>query len=407
MQPNVPGRHLSMYKALRGHASEGRRYSMKTNLFGTAAAVVLGALLLCSSGTAAASQVPEPFQGFDEYSKYALSYESLNALLDAVVLDTGRSDRKKAPRQKQKTGTRLTVKVNRWTVNEGNRFYYEAFVDNEKAQLQLDEIKKGIENATAQVGLKIFSRDEQLAYWLNLYNVTLLNEIVKVYPLRDLEQFLYGRDSILDKKLLVVEGVALSLNDIQYTILKQNYDGNPLVIYGLYQGIIGSPNIRRTAYTGKAVYDELTENAVVFINSNRGTAIKNAKKFRVSSFYERNEAFFPNFEADLTAHLSQYLEGEELAALGTATSLDADISDWTITDLGGSRREVGGSLASNRAAMMGAARSASSGNYGISASSAAGSSSGINADLAKQVQEKKDDEESDEAETETETDDGS
>jgi len=360
---------------------------MKTNLFGVTVAVALGGLLLCSSSLAAASQVPEAFQGSDETSNYAISYENLNTLLDAIVVDIGRSDRSKAPRAQQPTGTRLKVKVNRWTINEGNRFYYEAFVDNETARQQLDEVKKGIENATAQVGLKIFSRNEQLAYWLNLYNVTILNEIVKVYPKNDLEEFLYGKNSILDKKLLVVEGVSLSLNDIQFTILKQNYDGNPLVTYGLYQGIIGSPNIRRNAYTGKTVYDALTENAVVFINSNRGTAIKNAKKFRVSSFYERNEAFYPNFHTDLAAHLSQYLEGNELAALEAASSLKADINDWTITDLGGTRREVGGSLANNSAAMMGSVQGASSSNYGATASSAGGAGS-INTALAKRTQEK-------------------
>lgn len=381
---------------------------MKTNLFGAAAAVVLSGLLLSSSSLAADSQVPEPFQGSDEDSNYAISYENLNVVLDAVVIDIGRSDRAKAPREQQATGTRLKVKVNRWTVNEGNRFYFEAFENNESAKLQLDEVKQGIENATSQVGLKRFSRDEQLAYWLNLYNVTIVNEIVKVYPLGNLEKFLHGKDSILARKLLVVEGVSLSLNDIEYTILKQNYDGNPLVIYGLYEGIIGGPNIRKSAYTGKTVYDALTDNAVIFINSNRGTAIKNAKKFRVSSFYERNEAFFPNFDADLTAHLLQYLEGDELAALQAATTLNTDIDDWTVTDLGGSRREIGGSMANNSAAMMGSVQGGSSGNMGMTASSVP-ASAGVNTAVAKQAQEQhkeeaEDDEEaSDESDSESES----
>ena len=361
---------------------------MRKNLFGAAVAAAFGGLLLCGSSSAATSQVPEPFQGSDETSNYAISYENLNAVLDALVVDIGRSDRKKAPPVKQTTGTRLKAKVNRWTINEGNRFYYEAFTTNETARLQLDEIKKGIENATSQVSLNRFSRDEQLAYWLNLYNVTILNEIVKIYPQEDLENFLYGKDSILDKKLLVVEGVPLSLNDIQYTILKQNYDANPLVIYGLYQGIIGGPNIRKRAYTGKTVYDALTENAVIFINSNRGTTIKDAKKFRVSSFYERNAAFFPNFDADLTAHLSQYLEGDELAALETATALATDIDDWTVTDLGGSRREFGGSMANNSAGMMGAVQGTSAGSSGAAAAASAAAASGsINRALADKVKE--------------------
>jgi hypothetical protein len=36
----------------------------------------------------------------------------------------------------------------------------------------------------------------------------------------------------------------MSLDDIQFTILRQNYDNDPLIIYGLYQGNIGGPNIR-------------------------------------------------------------------------------------------------------------------------------------------------------------------
>jgi hypothetical protein len=57
----------------------------------------------------------------------------------------------------------------------------------------------------------------------------------------------------LPKKLLTVDGVALSLNDIQFNILKHNYANNPLIIYGLYQGVIGGPNIRKSAYTGATV----------------------------------------------------------------------------------------------------------------------------------------------------------
>ena len=128
---------------------------------------------------------------------------------------------------------------------------------------------------------------------------------------------------------------------------------------------------------------------MTFINANRGTAIKSAKKFRVSSFYERNEAFFPNFQADLTAHLSQYLEGNELAALKTATSLKADINDWTVTDLGGSRREIGGSLANNNAAMMGSVQGGSSSNYGMGAQSVGGgSTAGVNTAVAQGVRDK-------------------
>lgn len=354
--------------------------------------IFCGLLAVYEVANATGPEVPEPFQGFDDTSKYTINYDDLTALLGILVADVGRSDRKKAARSDAKTGTRVQAKVNRSTINEGNRFYFETFVGNDAGQQKLNDIQKGLEKTTTEVPLENFSRDEQLAYWLNLYNVTVLNEIVKVYPQRSLEKLLQGKKSILAKKLLTVEGVSLSLNDIQFTILKQNYDNDPLIIYGLYQGIIGGPNIRNSAYTGADVYRALAENAVMFINSNRGTASKSAKKFRVSSFYERNRAYFPNFTSDLTAHLLGYLEGDERTALQVATTLKSDINDWTVTDLGGTRRVIGGSFASSGAALMGAVSGGSSSNYGASASSgvsSSGSARRTNATLLRKAQENK------------------
>ena len=317
-------------------------------------ALLLGIFSLGAFANSLGSPVPDPFQRYDNNSKLTIDYRDLDSLLDAVVLNTGRSDRKKADSIRAQTGTRMKVKVNRATVNEGNRFYFEAFADNPDNQQTLHRIRTRLENIPSVMPLEKFSRDEQLAYWLNLYNTTMLDEIVRVYPTPELENQLVGSDSILSRKTLVISGVPLSLNDIQFNILRQNYDNNPLVIYGLYQGIIGGPNIRKSAYTGKYVYNDLIENALEFVNSNRGTEGKSSRTFRVSSFYERSAEYFPDFDADLTAHLLTYLEGEERAELQKASRIKADINDWTVTDLYGSTRNLGGSLANNSAALDGA-----------------------------------------------------
>ncbi len=198
-----------------------------------------------------------------------------------------------------------------------------------------------------------------MAYWLNLYNVTMLNELVDIFPKKNLKKVLTGKKSILSKKVLTVAGVPLSLNDIQFTILKDNYDNNPLVIYGLYQGIIGGPNIRKRAYTGKDVWRALANNAIEFVNSNRGTygSSKSTSVFQVSSLYDRAGLYFPDFNSDLSAHLTEYLEGDELAMLAKATKLKPNINDWTITSLAGNYREFGGSLATNKAALLDSASS--------------------------------------------------
>ncbi len=309
-------------------------------------------LLAVSQVVFADSAVPEPFRGFDENSKYEIGYEDLTALLKAVVVDVGRSSRKVAEPTRAKTGTMMKSKIKRTTAEEGNRVYFETFKDSEKGRQLLGTIKSSLEQLPAEVPLMYFSRDEQLAYWLNLYNVTLLNELVDIFPKTNLKKVLSGKKSILSKPLLNVAGIPLSLNDIQFTILKNNYD-DPLVIYGLYQGIIGGPNIRRTAFTGKGVWRALKNNAMEFVNSNRGTYSGDKDSvFEVSSYYDRNRSYFPNLNTSLKSHLLEYLEGYERKMLSQASVLKPDINDWTITSLQGSYREFGGSLASNSAALL-------------------------------------------------------
>ncbi len=321
------------------------------------------------------SAVPEPFQGFDEASKFTINYDDLTNILKVAVVDVGRSTREKADPTHAATGTRMKTSVKRSTINEGNRFYYETFAESEDGRKLLIAIQKSLEQVPTEAPLKYFTRDEQLAYWLNLYNVTVLNEIIKEYPQRNLKKLAVGKKSIFSEKILNVAGIPLSLDDIEYTILKNNYNSDPLIIYGLYQGYIGGPNIRKRAYTGSDVWRALKNNANEFINSNRGTYAKDEKTFRVSSLYERNKAFFPSFEDDLSKHLMTYIEGAERSELQSASSIRADIDDWTVTDLGGTYRDFGAAFADSNAALLDSVKSTVPADGGgvIAASAGAGS----------------------------------
>ena len=310
--------------------------------------------LLALTGAANAT-VPEQFQRFDPTSENTINYRVLTQWLKTVVMDIGRSDRMSA-RNLADIGTRISPNISGKTAYEGNRFFFENFVGNEKAQQALKGIRENLERIPSEFPLEYFNRDEQLAYWLNLYNITILNEVVAVYPQRNLRDLLVGEDSILSKKLLTVSGISLSLNDIQFTILKENYDNNPLIIYGLYQGIIGGPSIRPFAFSGASVYRALSNNASEFINSNRGIRRDRSRNNvrKVSSLYERNNAFFPDFNADLHTHLMKYLEGSVREKFKSGETFSPVIDDWTVTDLFGTFPEIRTAVATNPAAFLGA-----------------------------------------------------
>ncbi|MFC1688035.1 DUF547 domain-containing protein [Pseudomonadota bacterium] len=347
---------------------------MMKHIFSTLV-MIAGLALIGSAVAATLTEVPAPFRGFDSTSTYQINYSQLNAMLKMAVVDTGRSTREVADPTRAATGTRMKANVQRSTTNEGNRFYFEMFNGDDEAEQVLRDIRDNLAALPSQAPLQFFNRNEQLAYWLNLYNFTLLNEVVKVYPKRKLNKLLKGKKSILDQKLITVAGVSLSLNDIQHVILKQNYENNPLVMYGLYQGIIGGPNIRKSAYTGVNVQRNLADNAAEFINSNRGTYAQDEKIFRASSLYDRNRGYFPDFQSDLKKHLMAFLQGPEKRKLEFASTIKPDIDDWTVTDLYGSYPQIGGSFAQNKAALLDATKSTTTGEGGVAAAPSVNASS--------------------------------
>ena len=297
------------------------------------------------------NELPKEFQGDTWNSKYEISYDDLSALLNATVLDMGISAKRKLKASKAKTGTRFKNNRKLYTALEANRFYFEAFKDEASKQL-LTKIRKSLEQVPSEIPLSKLKEKEQLAYWLNLYNVTVLEQLTLMYPIKSIEDELVDDDSFLNKKLLTVAGHKISLNYIHHQIILTRFKKNKDVMYGLYQGNIGSPNIRREAYTGETVLKQLESNANEFINSNRGVFQGKKNKLRVSKFYEQNKGLFPNFKDDLTKHLLYYANGSIRRSIENAKSIKTNVEDWTITDVYGTQRNYGGGINNNSAAML-------------------------------------------------------
>ena len=295
------------------------------------------------------------FSGYSPKSKLTINFEPVNILLESNVLDMGPSRRINAKLDKPPIGTRLRNVFPSATHNESNRFTYE-LIKSPKQKSLVNDVKKYLESLPEKNNLNLYSKQEQLAYWLNLYNITLINEIVKRYPIVSLEKILTGPDSLLDKKLVNIGSLQLSLSDIQYGILDKNYSKEPLIIYGLYQGYIGSPNINKKAFSGKNVYKLLKNNATDFVNSNRGTKIDSLNSLEVSSYYARNADYFPNFSNDLKLHLLQFADKTTQEIINKSDKIEPIINNWAIADLFGSKRVFGGGMSTNSAASIGMSR---------------------------------------------------
>lgn len=83
------------------------------------------------------------------------------------------------------------------------------------------------------------------------------------------------------------------------------------------------------AYRTDDMDQTLTANAVAYINSARGVALKGGE-VSVSSIYDWFEADFGGNEAGVLKHLRQYAEGSLRAALQNATDIDGYMYDWSL-----------------------------------------------------------------------------
>ena len=204
--------------------------------------------------------------GDTDRSDYVIDYTDLSMILNGSVLDMGPSTHKPPKHRTVKfTGTRMQIGNFLKTRQEGNRVMMHGFEEPERAYLH--KIRDELLDVPNQLPLSALSRNEQLAYWLNLHNIIVLAEIAEQYPVTNIKPFFDASDlgALVNQKRFSLNGDMISLADIQNHVI--TYWSDPLVIYGFYLGAVGTPNIRTTAYTGTNIYDELRDNAVDFVNS--------------------------------------------------------------------------------------------------------------------------------------------
>lgn len=198
--------------------------------------------------------------------------------------------------------------------------------------------RQDLQDTASQIDIQSLSRNEQLAYWINLHNVAMVEQIANNWPVRQPKDIKVGGVPLDDAKFITVEGVSMSPKDIRTKIVYQHWR-NPMVMYGFWRGDIGGPSIQREAYNADNVGRLLERGARDFVNSLRGTQ-KLGKKLQVSTLYEEAAPFyFNNFEADVRAHIAKFANDEVKEILGETSQLEATIEEPDIADLAGGVRE--------------------------------------------------------------------
>lgn len=195
--------------------------------------------------------------------------------------------------------------------------------DRQKLTRYIDQMEK--------LDIASYNRSVQRAYWINLYNAETLALVLKAYPVDSIKQVdggLFNRGP-WNKKVLKVDGVKLSLNDVEHRILRPIWaDG--MTHYGVNCASISCPSLLPHAYTGATVAQKLRDNARAYINSQQGVSISKQGDVTVSSIYDWYQADFGGDARGVIQHLRRFAKPGLSARLDSIGTIDDYHYDWKL-----------------------------------------------------------------------------
>jgi hypothetical protein len=265
-----------------------------------------------------------------------IDYSIWDEAMKNIVISMGPSLREGAPRPEPSLGTRRQYGHSSRYRLEGTRVTF-SFLDR-PIIASFTEYRQDLENTANIVDIQALSRNEQLAYWINLHNVAIVEQIALAWPVRQPRELKVGGVPLDEARFITVDGVKLSPRDIREQIVYR-YWKDPVVIYGFWRGEIGGPSLQREAFNADNVSRLLKRGAIDFVNSLRGSQ-ELGGRLQVSELYrETAPFFFPDFERDVRAHLTRYADEETSALLAKTRGVEPVVSEYDIADLEGGARE--------------------------------------------------------------------
>ncbi|MDF1748420.1 MAG: DUF547 domain-containing protein [Alphaproteobacteria bacterium] len=176
------------------------------------------------------------------------------------------------------------------------------------------------------------NRNQQFAYWVNLYNAQTMRTVLDHLPITSIRDINISPGLFAEgpwgAKLVTVEGQPLSLNDIEHRILRPIWQDSR-IHYAVNCASIGCPDLQPRAFIAESLQEQLNGAAEVFINSQRAIQIDNGRLI-VSSLYDWYYEDFGGTDASLLDHLKRYADPALRQRLQAFDTITDDQYDWSL-----------------------------------------------------------------------------
>lgn len=209
-------------------------------------------------------------------------------------------------------------------VNADGLVDYKGFIDDKvKLQSYLDLLSSNPPG-------KSWMNNDKIAYWLNAYNAFTVKLIIDNYPLKSIKD-LGPKDQIIfvntpwDIKFFKIDGKTMTLNRIEHRILRKEFT-EPRIHFALNCASMSCPKLRREAYVGNKLDEQLTDQAKEFL--------RDESRNKISASSPKVSSIFKFYGSDMTKWSGKTLIGYINQYSPVQIDADAELQyldyDWSL-----------------------------------------------------------------------------
>ncbi|MBC7775027.1 MAG: DUF547 domain-containing protein [Phycisphaerae bacterium] len=154
---------------------------------------------------------------------------------------------------------------------------------------------------------KGWTREEQMAYWINAYNAFTVQLILRNYPvssIKDIKRGIAFVNSVWDIKFIKIQGYTYDLNNIEHNILRPVFK-DARVHAAINCASYSCPKLLNEAYTAEHLESQLDKSMRNFVNDPLRNQIT-AEKARISEVFKWFKGDFERDAGSVREFLNRY-----------------------------------------------------------------------------------------------------
>ena len=167
-----------------------------------------------------------------------------------------------------------------------------------------------------------WSREEQMAFWINAYNAFTVKLIIDNYPvssIKDIKKGIAFVNSVWDIQFIKIGGDTYDLNNIEHKILRSKFK-DARIHAAINCASYSCPALRDEAYTAEKLDKQLTDAMRKFVNDPSRNKVS-AKKAEISEIFKWFRKDFTRDAGSIRGFLNKYAD-KKLDANGTISHMD-------------------------------------------------------------------------------------